>query len=131
MLECAICLNTIDDQYAMIDNIGETGHYHLECLQEWIKKSKCGIITQFPIKTYSIYNADQSIITSNLNIDTDIISLFSKLIYDNLHRIVNPHGFLINNQILSDDDEYSSTDFLLSDPKLVIYEDSDSECCCI
>jgi len=43
-IECPICLNNIilTNPYAMIDNIGEIGKYHISCLQQWLAIRKSG-----------------------------------------------------------------------------------------
>jgi len=89
MTECLICLDNINCQYAMIDNIGERGQYHSECLEQWIKTSKNrGILTQLPIETYTIFNADQSILRTNITAETDwYINIVLDSIYDNVSEL--------------------------------------------
>ena len=93
MTECPICLNPINSAclYAMIDNVGETGKYHIACLQEWLKIKKSGILIQNPISTYTIYDNDQYIITVNVN-DNFIMELENKSISKSTsvpkHRVI-------------------------------------------
>lgn len=57
--ECHICLfPVIDSPYAMIDNRAERGKYHVECLEKWLKYSNNGLLTQYEIKSYTIFHAD-------------------------------------------------------------------------
>lgn len=59
-MECPICLCDINCEYAMINNIAESGRYHIDCLKGWISRSKCGIMTQYPIESYIMFNDNKS-----------------------------------------------------------------------
>jgi hypothetical protein len=66
-MECGICYDLIQDQYAVIDRIGEKGVYHVYCLQRWLKTSPLGgILTQSQAKTYSVFNQEK-IIAKNVD----------------------------------------------------------------
>jgi hypothetical protein len=59
MEDCGICFCGITEtKYVIIDNPGEKGKYHLDCLVEWLTLRKNGIETQTPIETYSIFEND-------------------------------------------------------------------------
>ena len=56
--ECHICLFPVTDSpYAMIDNRAERGKYHVECLEKWVRYSNNGLLTQYEIKSYTIFHA--------------------------------------------------------------------------
>lgn len=61
--ECIICYNTIlSEEYAIINTIGENNNkYHVECIQDWVKtrKSDMGILTLYPVTSYTIYKDDE------------------------------------------------------------------------
>lgn len=63
--ECLICFKKLDNdvRYAMIDHIDENGKFCVECLEKWLDKSKCGLITNDKINSYSIYEGNKLIIT--------------------------------------------------------------------
>ncbi len=87
-MECPICLTIIgEDEYAIIDNTAETGHYHINCLNQWTKTSNHGILSQFPIETYTIYNNDNIVKTVNVNTIYNSISIYFNNLEDNLTNI--------------------------------------------
>jgi hypothetical protein len=75
--ECPICyhLLTADQPYAMIDNTGEKGMYHIECLEKWLEKSKNGLITNNLITSYSVYHEGELIETKMVTTNIDIIDI--------------------------------------------------------
>ena len=64
--ECPICIQPIERIYAMIENTGENGKYHPECIDKWLKTSKNGILVQQDITSITIY--DDEIKLCNFNI---------------------------------------------------------------
>lgn len=59
---CSICFNKLNDTpYAMINDTGETGKYHIQCLEQWIQKSNRGTLIDKKTDTYSIYHDDKLI----------------------------------------------------------------------
>jgi hypothetical protein len=53
---CPICLDDIDNQYAIINNVGETEKYHSACLERWLTTKRSGIMNPgLLVETYSIY----------------------------------------------------------------------------
>ena len=98
MTSCQICFGDIDSSHAVIDNKCETGKYHPECIQTWITTSRCGILTQFPIETYTIFENDKPIAT--LNVDT---------FYNNISMFFNELSYNFQN-LPSDDIESFSSD---------------------
>lgn len=61
--ECVICAYDIlkDQPYGMINNQYEKGKYHVECLEKWVNVSRNGLLTQYEIKSYSIYQHENLI----------------------------------------------------------------------
>jgi len=59
--ECVICFEEIgkNDVYAMIDREGETGKYHVKCIENWLKTSTNGILIQSPIEKVNLYFEDK------------------------------------------------------------------------
>ena len=74
MEECCVCFDHIDVniEYALINNDIEKGIYHTQCLENWIKTSNNGILTQDKITSYLIFNGDMSreIELNNITKDT-------------------------------------------------------------
>lgn len=64
--ECPICLTEIQRIYVMINHMGETGKYHTECLDGWLKNSKNGILVQTPIESINLYENNEKL--GNFNI---------------------------------------------------------------
>lgn len=64
-IECEICLDELsnDQPYAKIDNKSESGKYHVECLERWLRRCNNGLHTQDRIMSYSIYHCNQIIET--------------------------------------------------------------------
>lgn len=61
---CSICYNKLSDSpYAKIDDPGEVGKFHIQCLEQWMQKSDRGIIVDKKITSYSVYHEDQLIET--------------------------------------------------------------------
>jgi len=98
MSECPICLDNIDDDFAVINNLGETGKYHPNCLQSWLEKSPNGILTNNIVETYSIYNNDKYINTLSIN-----------------HEVINlnddPFSIPIENGFINNDSSSCNSDF--------------------
>lgn len=63
---CPICMEPIERIYAMIENTGETGKYHTLCIEEWLKKSKNGILVQNEIESITIYDHDDKLCQLNI-----------------------------------------------------------------
>lgn len=76
--ECNICLCQIDKSlpYTMIDNDGEKGKYHPDCLKKWVKTNDHGLLTQSKIESYSIYQDNTLIETINRNSQPDTLDLY-------------------------------------------------------
>jgi len=111
MTSCQICFGEIDSNYAVIDNKCETGKYHPECLQTWITTSRCGILTQFPIETYTIFENDKPIVT--LNVDT-FYNNTSMFLNELLYNFQNPpsddiESFSSDGELI-DEDEYDENE---------------------
>lgn len=61
---CSICFVKLDDvPYALINDEGEKGRYHVHCLEKWIQKGTRGIMLDKKINSYSIYHMDKLIET--------------------------------------------------------------------
>jgi len=58
---CVICFEDITPYhvYAMIDSPGETGKYHVKCIEKWINKSTNGVLTQTPIEKINLMVNEQ------------------------------------------------------------------------
>jgi hypothetical protein len=76
MSECIICTNDIDTRYAVINNRGETGKYHQDCLELWLTAHRHGILTQTRIETYSIFEDDKCVSTINADEHYDAFEVF-------------------------------------------------------
>jgi hypothetical protein len=63
MVECVICLDEIENEYAIIHNVNEINKLHPECIQKWTEHSLIGIMTRDIITTYSIFKDDRYIKT--------------------------------------------------------------------
>jgi len=71
---CGICFIKLDDvPYAMINDDGEKGKYHVHCLNQWIQKSNRGILIEQKVNSYSIYHEDKLIDTVVNNKPSQII----------------------------------------------------------
>ena len=55
---CLIChhVMNIDQPYSILNSPRETSKYHVECLEQWVDVSNIGILSQEPMKSYSIYH---------------------------------------------------------------------------
>ncbi|HSW76421.1 MAG TPA: hypothetical protein VLG50_05225 [Candidatus Saccharimonadales bacterium] len=65
--DCIICFDKIDENHAYItiDNPGETGKYHLHCIESWMIKSKNGnngLLVQNPIDSMVVHYDNQHVI---------------------------------------------------------------------
>ena len=102
MSECPICLDKINDEFAVINNLGETGKYHPNCLQSWLGKSSNGILTNNIVETYSIYNDDKYINTLSIN-------------HDPYHEVIilndDPFSIPIENEFTHNDSSSCNSDF--------------------
>jgi len=63
MVECIICLEEIEDEYAVIHNVNEVNKLHPECIQKWTEHSSIGIITRDTITNYSVFRNDRYVKT--------------------------------------------------------------------
>jgi hypothetical protein len=65
--ECVICMKKLNDYpYAVINKKGESGIYHVECLEQWLNKShNRGVLQEEETELYSIYHNDQLIESIN------------------------------------------------------------------
>lgn len=64
---CGICYNKLTDgPYAVINDQAEQDNkYHVQCLEQWVQKSKRGIILEKKIDSYSIYH-DDTLVSKNV-----------------------------------------------------------------
>jgi hypothetical protein len=69
---CSICLDDIDNEsnYALIEN--DKNIYHVDCLDNWVRKSGRALIGDDYVTYYSIYNGDTLVETINIFQDTII-----------------------------------------------------------
>jgi len=56
MEECLICLELIQDDYAVVNNVYERGIYHTTCLEKWLKDSTRGVLSREKPKSYMVFN---------------------------------------------------------------------------
>ncbi len=61
--ECVICYDEIskDKIFIMIDHPGESGKYHVQCIEKWMNKSLNGILVQKPIEKLNLLFEDKKI----------------------------------------------------------------------
>lgn len=85
--ECPICMQSIERIYAMIENKGENGKYHTECMDSWLKKSKNGILVQENIKSITIYDHQEKL--CHLNIQFKEPSPFENIFDDDITEMTD------------------------------------------
>lgn len=56
MDECLICLELIENNYAIVDNEHERGIYHIQCLEKWLKDSCRGVLSREKPISYIVFN---------------------------------------------------------------------------
>lgn len=56
MEDCLICLDLIQDDYAVVNNEHERGIYHIHCLEKWLKDSTRGVLSREKPKSYIVFN---------------------------------------------------------------------------
>ena len=101
-LLCIICTYALEGQpFCRINNAHEHGKYHVECFEQWISRSNHGVLTQFPIQSYSIYH-------DNSLIETLIVP-----------EIIPQINNIENDTIYSEEDHFIDNDNM------------DKNCCCI
>jgi len=104
---CGICFVKLDDiPYAMINDDGEKGKYHIHCLDQWIQKSNRGILIEQKINSYSIYHEDKLI-------ETVVNNKPSPVIDNNQPMFVNTSETTI---LIPSDEEDNSSDFDAESP---------------
>lgn len=60
-MECNICGGVIDGEYTKINNCGENGIFHRDCLETWIDEGEGrGITTQSPFETYLLISPNRT-----------------------------------------------------------------------
>lgn len=100
---CSICFYKLNDTpYAMINDPGETGKYHVQCLEQWIQKSNRGILIEKKIDSYSIYHEDKLIET--------IVNKKLQVPFQNDQTNTNETTVLIPSNEDNDDNDNDSSD---------------------
>jgi len=55
MEECLICLELIQEDYAVVNNVYERGIYHTSCLEKWLKDSTRGVLSREKPTSYMVF----------------------------------------------------------------------------
>ena len=106
--ECPICLQLIDEsQYAIINNEGENGKYHLHDLVEWFTTRKTGIMTQSDIETYSIFEKGEHTQTINVSSHYSELKVFMNDVENDINTLWNSDTSVQNEE----DEEYDDIFF--------------------
>lgn len=88
--ECPVCFDNIDNlQYAIINGEGENSKYHPHHLVEWFTTHKSGIMTQSPIKTYSIFKNGEHSQTINVELHYSELKVFANDIENDISNLWN------------------------------------------